>query len=530
MPSVDTTPRTVGKYRPLATLGEGGMARVLLAVATGPAGVRKLLVVKEIRPELARDAEFVAMFLDEARLAARLSHPNVIHTYEVGIEGGSPFIVMEYLDGQSLQALLGKVQRASMPLAVHLRILTKALAGLHYAHELKDYNGTPLSVVHRDVSPQNVFVCYDGHVKVVDFGVAKVAGSVERTAAGTFKGKIGYIAPEQLSGAEVDRRADVFSVGVMLWEALAQRRLTANETKATIMHKRLQGIRQSVKAINPDVPDELAAICDKATALTAEERFATAAQMQEALEAYLGKTGLRVDERDIGVLVSHAFELERLRIGEIIEQQIGSTSSGKVKAALPNLGVQPPGESNARLSMGPVGGSAAVITAKGLLSPMRNRRTALVGGVVAAVLVLVVWWIARPKGSSLPAAAGAPSATSEAARAAPAEPNHATIMLTIQITPPKATVLLDGAQLLTNPFRSAVPKDAKLHNLSVSAPGYASEERLIEYNQDASIEVVLKRAAGKLGAAPNEMPAGAGSDLKKAPRPKHSIDEEDPYK
>src|SRR5882672_4018901 len=118
------------------------MARVLLAVASGPAGVKKLLVVKEIRPELARDAEFVAMFLDEARLAARLSHPNVIHTYEVGIESGAPFIVMEYLDGQSLQALLGKVQRTNVPIGLHLCILIKALAGLHYAHELKDYNGT----------------------------------------------------------------------------------------------------------------------------------------------------------------------------------------------------------------------------------------------------------------------------------------------------------------------------------------------------------------------------------------------------
>src|SRR6266550_9181451 len=230
MVSGEIVPRGGGKYRPIATLGEGGMARVLLTISSGPAGVRKLLVLKEIRPELARDAEFVSMFLDEARLAARLSHPNVIHTYEVGIEESGPFLVMEYLDGQSMQALISKVKRPNIPLAFHLRILTKVLAGLHYAHELKDYNGADLSVVHRDVSPQNVFVGYDGHVKVVDFGVAKVEGTAERTAAGTFKGKIGYIAPEQLSGSSVDRRADIFSVGIMLWEALAQRRLTANET------------------------------------------------------------------------------------------------------------------------------------------------------------------------------------------------------------------------------------------------------------------------------------------------------------
>ncbi|HEX9297273.1 MAG TPA: protein kinase, partial [Polyangiaceae bacterium] len=157
MLSGEIAPQGIGKYRPIALLGQGGMARVLLTVSSGPAGVRKLLVVKQMRPEIAQDSEFVHMFLDEARLAARLSHPNVIHTYEVGIDNGGPFIVMEYLNGQSMQALISKVKRAKMPLSLHLRILTKVLAGLHYAHELRDYDGSPLTVVHRDISPQNVF-------------------------------------------------------------------------------------------------------------------------------------------------------------------------------------------------------------------------------------------------------------------------------------------------------------------------------------------------------------------------------------
>jgi serine/threonine-protein kinase len=209
-----------GKYRPIATLGQGGMARVLLTVAQSGPGVHKLLVVKELKPDLVKDAEFVTMFVDEARLAARLNHPNVLTTYEIGESGGAPFLVMEYLEGQPLHAVLPRVGRTAMPLTAHLAILQKALAGLHYAHELRDFDGSPMNVVHRDVSPQNVFVCYDGQVKLLDFGIAKASGSVARTETGVFKGKLGYIAPEQITSPTVDRRADVFSVGVMLWEAL----------------------------------------------------------------------------------------------------------------------------------------------------------------------------------------------------------------------------------------------------------------------------------------------------------------------
>src|SRR5258707_8321559 len=387
MVSGEIVPRGGGKSRPIATLGEGGMARVLLTLSSGPAGVQKLLVVKQIRPELARDAEFVTMFMDEARLAARLSHPNVIQTYEVGIEDSGPFIVMEYLDGQSLQALIGQVKRANMPLAVHLRILTKVLAGLHYAHELKDYNGEELEVVHRDVSPQNVFICYDGHVKVVDFGVAKVAGSAERTAAGTFKGKIGYIAPEQLSGEDVDRRADVFSVGVMLWEALAQRRLTANETAASAVHKRLHGMHPSIRDLHVDVDDELADICDKATAFSPVERYATAAEMHHALEAYLDVSGLRADERDIAALVCQAFADDRLRIRATIEEQIGRASEGRVRIGLPNL------QSKAALSNPPgmrFGSNPPTfsVTPSGFGATQRARRAPVVPSAISALLLL----------------------------------------------------------------------------------------------------------------------------------------------
>jgi eukaryotic-like serine/threonine-protein kinase len=531
MASGEIAPRGEGRYRPIATLGEGGMARVLLTVSSGPAGVRKLLVVKQIRPELAHDTEFVAMFLDEARLAARLSHPNVIHTYEVGIDEAGPFIVMEYLDGQSMQALIAKVKRANIPLGVHLRILTKVLAGLHYAHELKDYNGTPLHVVHRDVSPQNVFIGYDGYVKVVDFGVAKVAGSAERTAAGTFKGKLGYIAPEQLSGDIVDRRADVFGVGVMLWEALAKRRLTANETAATVMHKRLQGMMPSVRELNPDLPDELVAICDMAMALEPDERFATAAEMQQALEVYLETARLRIDDREIGALVSQAFASERSNIRHVIEQQIGWVSEGRIKTALPHLGVNASIESLSPHGTGASSNPPTFASARPGSAPSnRNRRAVLVGGVALGflALALVARWRVGYEGPHSPVIAPGARAIPEPIASAPAQPpDRPTVTLLIRVTPSKASLLLDGMPLPTNPFHSAVPKDSKVHKLAASAPGYASEERLLQYDEDAIVDLVLKRATLR-GAAVSSAPV-PGSDLKRAPRSKGTIDEEDPY-
>jgi serine/threonine-protein kinase len=231
----------IGKYRVIAKLGQGGMATVFLSIASGPVGFNKLLVLKLLKDELESDGDFLTMFLNEARLAARLNHANVVQTYEVGVEQGRHFLAMDYLDGQPLHHLLRKVTRARMPLDVHVRILADMLAGLHYAHTLTDFDGTPLHVVHRDISPQNVFVTYDGQVKLVDFGIAKAAGAVSNTQSGVFKGKLTYVAPEQAGGDVVDARADIFSVGVMLWEAMSGRRFAQGEGQTETFAKRLAG-------------------------------------------------------------------------------------------------------------------------------------------------------------------------------------------------------------------------------------------------------------------------------------------------
>jgi serine/threonine protein kinase len=314
----------LGKYRLIAELGRGGMADVYLALVSGPAGFNKLIVVKRIREQLADDPDFLSMFLDEARLAARLNHPNVVQTNEVGGDGKQLFIAMEYLEGQGLNRVSSRLGRdGSLTWAMHLRILIEVLAGLHYAHELCDFDGTKLHVVHRDVTPHNVFVSYSGQVKVVDFGIAKALGSVE-TRAGMLKGKASYMAPEQALGEAVDRRADIFSVGVMIWEALVGRKLFREDNDIANLQKIVNGIIPNPRAEKPEVPAEIADICLKALARRPEQRYATAAELQAALEAALEAAGERPSLRDVGRLVAEHFERERAQINALVESQIGA--------------------------------------------------------------------------------------------------------------------------------------------------------------------------------------------------------------
>jgi tRNA A-37 threonylcarbamoyl transferase component Bud32 len=323
----------VGKYRIIALLGQGGMASVFLSVVPGPMGVNKLLVVKLLREELSHDEEFLAMFLDEARLAARLNHANVVQTYEVGVEGRHHFLAMDYLDGQPLHAVLRRASGrdgvhpqapggSRVPLDVLVRILAETLAGLHYAHTLRDFDGTKLDVVHRDVSPQNVFVTYDGQVKVVDFGIAKAAGAASTTQNGVFKGKLAYVAPEQACGDHVDARADIFAVGVMLWEAIAGQRFAQADSQPAMLSRRLSGTEPRIRQVVPDVDAELAEICDRAMARRPSDRFTSAEEFRVALEGYLARTSPRLGAREVGQFVDGLFVQERIQIRLVIDEQM----------------------------------------------------------------------------------------------------------------------------------------------------------------------------------------------------------------
>jgi serine/threonine protein kinase len=341
--SRDSGSVALGKYHVFASLGRGGMADVKLAAVRGPKGFQKLVVVKRLRPLLAEDAAIVNMFLDEARLDARLNHPNLIHTYEFGEEEGTYFIVMEFLEGQSLSELLhaARARRRGSPV-VWAKIIADALAGLHYAHELSDYDGTPLRIVHRDVSPQNIVVTYDGAVKLVDFGVAKAAVNAAKTESQMIKGKLAYMAPEQvepIKGTPLDRRADVFSMGIVLWECLTGKRLASGENPRTVMEKILKQRIPAPSEMNSEVPPELDAIVLRALDRSITDRYQTAQAMREALEKLLRTHGEMVDETTIGALVTGLFAHEREDMKRQIHVQmleLGPTRDLTVKDSTPS--------------------------------------------------------------------------------------------------------------------------------------------------------------------------------------------------
>ena len=310
----DAMARSPTKRRLLLELGRGGMGTVYLAATSGPGGFQKLSVVKRLTPDLACDPDFLKMFLDEARLAARLNHPNIVQTLEVGADERGHFIEMEYMEGQSLQTLVrgaAKSHALTTPLAIW--ILAQTLAGLHHAHELTAYDGTALHVVHRDVSPHNVFVTYDGAVKLLDFGIAKAADSSSRTATGVFKGKLHYMAPEQVLLRPVDRRADVFAVGVILWQLLTGERLWGGLADHEVVEKLADGCIPSPRSLAPEVPEDLDAICMRALAATPDERYATAADFEAALEDHLERSGARPTPRQLGKVLCAFFRLERFK-------------------------------------------------------------------------------------------------------------------------------------------------------------------------------------------------------------------------
>ena len=227
-----------GKYHVLERIAQGGMAEIYLARMTGLAGFAKHVVVKRILPSFAKDAEFVRMFLNEARYAATLDHPNISHVYDFGQEGGLYYYAMEYLHGDDCRALLRELaqQRRKMPLAHALTLVVGAATGCHFAHELVGDDGKPLGLVHRDVSPSNVVITYAGAIKLVDFGIAKATQREDATAAGVTKGKLAYMAPEQCRAEPLDRRVDVYALGVLLYELTTQRRAFTGENDADIMH------------------------------------------------------------------------------------------------------------------------------------------------------------------------------------------------------------------------------------------------------------------------------------------------------
>jgi eukaryotic-like serine/threonine-protein kinase len=296
--------RPFGRYNLICRLGSGGMANLFLAELTGPGGFQKLAAIKQIHQHLSDDQEFIRLFIDEARLAARISHPNVAQVAELGRFQSSYFIAMEYVAGENLMGIL---RRTGVPLTLGARIVADAAAGLHAAHELRDAKGQLLHVVHRDVSPENILVSYDGAVKVLDFGIARARGGLHTSQGRVVRGKSSYIAPEQICGDPVDRRVDVFSLGVVLYELTTRTRLFCAETDAESLSRVLKGPVWPPSELVAGYPAQLEQVVLRALERDQQKRFQTAGQLQRALEEFIASTGTPVLQSEVATLMATTF-------------------------------------------------------------------------------------------------------------------------------------------------------------------------------------------------------------------------------
>jgi serine/threonine protein kinase/cytochrome c-type biogenesis protein CcmH/NrfG len=284
-----------GRYRILSILAQGGMGELCKAVVTGEEGFEKLVAIKKLHPHLAADSRVLASFIDEARLAALLQHHNVVAIHDFGSIEGVYYIAMEYLPGKDLSRVLERACGSGMPLGLEhaLFIASRICAGLDYAHRLSDHSGQPLNIIHRDISPQNIFITYDGNVKIVDFGIAKTSGNSTQTQCGTIKGKAGYMSPEQARAQILDRRSDIFSAGILLSEMITGRKLFTAETTLQVLQKVSAGDFEAPEAAAPGLPPALHEILHRALDYDLDKRFQSGADMLTAIEACTAEHGLQ---------------------------------------------------------------------------------------------------------------------------------------------------------------------------------------------------------------------------------------------
>ena len=311
------------RYRVIERIAAGGMAEVFRAESAGLEGFKKIVALKRVLPHLAEKQQFIKMFQDEARLSAQLNHSNCVQVFDIGAGGGTYFIVMEFVDGTDLKAVMDSAREKGrkIPPALALYITTQICEGLHYAHEAKDTRGRKLGIVHRDVSPPNVLITRHGEIKVVDFGLAKANSQLEESEPGVIKGKFSYLSPEAALGNSIDARTDVFATGIILWEMLAGRRLFLGETDILTVRQVQQANIPSLMEINPAVSPELERVVMKALAADPEHRYRTARDFATDATVALFRIGQPITAWDVANLA-----IEAMRERAIEKRKEGTSS------------------------------------------------------------------------------------------------------------------------------------------------------------------------------------------------------------
>jgi serine/threonine protein kinase len=448
------SPQVIGRYAIYGKIASGGMASVHFGRLLGGAGFSRTVAIKRLHAHLAEDPEFLSTMIDEARLAARVHHPNVVPTLDVVASENELLLVMEYVRGESLARLLRgealRGQRVPLPIASAIAVAT--LHGLHAAHEATDDHGEPLRLVHRDVSPQNILVGVDGVTRVIDFGVAKAAGRLQTTRAGTIKGKIAYMAPEQLGAGEVTRAADIYAMGAVLWEMLAGQRVFQGDQDIALISRVRAGVEQPPSHFSPGLPPALDALVMKALSPNPAERFTTAREMADALlrlvspafstdvgewcvavaHESLGKRGMMLAEIESQsgaspIVRARGTDAERISEAPLVPSQPSSLS---VETRQPNV-IQ--GTSIWRPVLAGLLGAAAIVTVCFAVFALVGKRPASLATPVLTSGALSSAAAQSPSPSVLPSAtpppfaapAPAPPAPPPVATASPPEPTTA---------------------------------------------------------------------------------------------------------
>ncbi len=315
-------PTVFGKYLLLERINVGGMAEVFIAKAFGVEGFERILAIKKILPTMAEDNEFITMFIDEARISVQLNHANIVHIHELGKFDAHYFIAMEYVAGKDIRALLEQYRRRReiMPTAQAVYIASKMCEGLDHAHRKRDARGLELGIIHRDISPQNILISFEGEVKIIDFGIAKAANRSQKTQAGILKGKFGYMSPEQVRGMPIDRRSDVFAVGVILYEMLTGEKLFVGESDFSTLEKVRNAEVALPSEFNPNIPEGLERVVLKALAREPEDRYQWASDLQEDLMRFLLAGDHIYSAKHLSAFLTEAFSEDVAREAERMER------------------------------------------------------------------------------------------------------------------------------------------------------------------------------------------------------------------
>ncbi|MGA1824188.1 MAG: protein kinase domain-containing protein [bacterium] len=305
-------PVRFGKYLLLDRIGAGGMAELYRAKIIGDEGFEKLIAIKKILPHLTVEKSLIESFIHEAKLAAMLQHQNIVQIYDFGNLEGFYFIAMEYLFGKDLRSILIKSEKKGLPFSLEnaLYIASGMCSGLHYAHNLKDFHGNPLNIIHRDIGPHNIFITYDGHVKIIDFGIAKTALQETVTQTGSIKGKIGYMSPEQALGEHIDYRSDIFSLGIVLYEMVTQKGIFEGKNIFEAYAKAREGNFNPPDEIKKDMEPRVYAILCKALATKPENRYQSADEMHADLDICISELSLQPNDRCLSQYIKSLFEDE----------------------------------------------------------------------------------------------------------------------------------------------------------------------------------------------------------------------------